>query len=523
MTIDGSYEGVSSNDGNRCFPKNHIPSSSAPVSCFPSLAASFPSLPPLSPKFLPLTESTLPPFKDPYLSIRSAISEKGFDVVSSPLHPPEVSSNHSTLDRFTSFLSSPSALGEASRLSVDTTKDNASRFGDQPPHPLDPRDSTSQLVIDNENLSSTSALSSDSLAASALLSITSSIHKIPNSTPLNQVSDTDCFLPTMKNGNHAFLSAKKHLERPMNQGQPPKRRRKSFWNSCLFQPPESLSLRKKSLPSSFDKVLTLSSGPFPTDTFPLSNLQMKPSSEVEEKLWQEKRQPYDQCPSQENPVKQHQQQQQQQQQELWKKQIKQQFTPSVHSSLSENDFQPPRKRPGFLPNEDKVSNITKNIRQCQGTNRKRGIRCKNAALMEYIGPQPAYCAQHIELDQDCLYEKCRYWQLSGPREWKACKEIVLKEFGYCYKHFGCLLNELTRNGNPDRLLELHKRVLELLAQLRREASTAKKSDVDLYQRKNKLIAKFQQMKKHLSIPLASAFHESMPMKAFNIRSDMNSI
>lgn len=27
--------------------------------------------------------------------------------------------------------------------------------------------------------------------------------------------------------------------------------------------------------------------------------------------------------------------------------------------------------------------------------------------MEYIGPRPIYCAEHIELDPNSLYEKCK--------------------------------------------------------------------------------------------------------------------
>lgn len=45
--------------------------------------------------------------------------------------------------------------------------------------------------------------------------------------------------------------------------------------------------------------------------------------------------------------------------------------------------------------------------QCKGKNRKKGIQCRNAALMEYIGPKPEYCAEHIDLDPKSLYTKCK--------------------------------------------------------------------------------------------------------------------
>jgi len=44
--------------------------------------------------------------------------------------------------------------------------------------------------------------------------------------------------------------------------------------------------------------------------------------------------------------------------------------------------------------------------QCIGKNRKTGNQCRNAALMEYFGPKPKFCAEHIHLDEDCLYTKC---------------------------------------------------------------------------------------------------------------------
>jgi hypothetical protein len=133
--------------------------------------------------------------------------------------------------------------------------------------------------------------------------------------------------------------------------------------------------------------------------------------------------------------------------------------------------------------------------QCNGRNRKKGTQCRNAALMEYIGPRPAYCAEHIELDPMSLYEKCKSPYQKEVGDNKGCKEVVLKEFGLCYKHFHDLCNTMIRARDLDKAKHVQTRVCDLLAQLEREASAAKKKDGDLYQRKNKLIPKFQEMRK----------------------------
>jgi len=133
--------------------------------------------------------------------------------------------------------------------------------------------------------------------------------------------------------------------------------------------------------------------------------------------------------------------------------------------------------------------------QCKGRNRKKGTQCRNAALMEYIGPRPIYCAEHIELDPKSLYEKCKSPFQKEIDDNKGCKEVVLKEFGLCYKHYGFTINEMIQNRDIARAKHEQERISCLLTQLEREASAAKKKDGDLYQRKNKLIPKFQDMKK----------------------------
>lgn len=136
--------------------------------------------------------------------------------------------------------------------------------------------------------------------------------------------------------------------------------------------------------------------------------------------------------------------------------------------------------------------------QCKGRNRKKGTQCRNAALMEYIGPRPIYCAEHIELDPKSLYEKCKSSYQKEPGDNKGCKEVVLKEFGTCYKHFPDLLTEMSEKNECDSIRKFNERITDLLNQLERDAAAAKKKDGDLYQRKNKLIPKFQEMKKLIS-------------------------
>jgi len=133
--------------------------------------------------------------------------------------------------------------------------------------------------------------------------------------------------------------------------------------------------------------------------------------------------------------------------------------------------------------------------QCKGTNRKRGAQCRNAALMEYIGPRPIYCAEHIELDPESLYEKCKSPYQKEIGDNKGCKEVVLKEFGVCYKHYIDVVNVVIQEGDFARAHHDLSRITELLSQLEKEAAAAKKKDGDLYQRKNKLIPKFHEMKK----------------------------
>jgi len=172
--------------------------------------------------------------------------------------------------------------------------------------------------------------------------------------------------------------------------------------------------------------------------------------------------------------------------------------------------------------------------QCRGRNRKKGVQCRNAALMEYIGPRPIYCAEHIELDPKSLYEKCKSSYQKEVGDNKGCKEVVLKEFGYCYKHYNDLVADIIRTNDVEKAIAHHTRICQLVVQLEKDATAAKKKDGDLYQRKNKLIPKFQEMKKaiaktmqtfgqEVAVPQVSA-SETSPASSFtssDSESDLN--
>lgn len=84
-----------------------------------------------------------------------------------------------------------------------------------------------------------------------------------------------------------------------------------------------------------------------------------------------------------------------------------------------------------------------------------------------LGDQPVYCAEHIEQDPNSIYCKCRAPYQNEPGDKKVdsfflerlspssyslpsiqrCKEIVLKEFEYCYKHYGIAIQSMVgRDG-----------------------------------------------------------------------------
>lgn len=137
--------------------------------------------------------------------------------------------------------------------------------------------------------------------------------------------------------------------------------------------------------------------------------------------------------------------------------------------------------------------------QCKGINRKKNTRCRNAALMEYIGPRPLYCAEHITLDPESYYSKCASTFHKVHGDGKGCREVVLKELQFCHKHYNQALDVMldgTEAGFMKSRSQL-ERISALQTQLESEAAAAKRVDPDLFQRKHKLIPKFQEMRKLL--------------------------
>lgn len=154
--------------------------------------------------------------------------------------------------------------------------------------------------------------------------------------------------------------------------------------------------------------------------------------------------------------------------------------------------------------------------QCKGVNRKKNTRCRNAALMEYIGPRPLYCAEHITLDPESFYSKCAstYHKVNG--DGKGCREVVLKELQFCHKHYNQALDVLL-DGTEAGFLKARTqldRISSLQAQLEAEAVAAKRVDPDLFQRKHKLIPKFMEMKK-LLLKRMQEYQSAFPHLALN--------
>jgi len=86
-----------------------------------------------------------------------------------------------------------------------------------------------------------------------------------------------------------------------------------------------------------------------------------------------------------------------------------------------------------------------------------------------------------------------------PGDKKKCREVVLKEFGLCHKHFGDKIETLSAESASEYLEGKLSRVIEILGKLENQAQEAKKIDSDIYQRKNKLIPKFLKLKEVLQL------------------------
>lgn len=134
---------------------------------------------------------------------------------------------------------------------------------------------------------------------------------------------------------------------------------------------------------------------------------------------------------------------------------------------------------------------------CKGYNQQKKAPCGNCALKEFIGTQPLYCAEHISLDPEGAYKKCAVREpCASGNGTKVCKEVVLKEFGICYKHIHLRLETMleTEEGK-ETMRQWLVRIREIVLQLNAEARANKKVATDLYERKLKLIPKYTKMRK----------------------------
>jgi len=95
--------------------------------------------------------------------------------------------------------------------------------------------------------------------------------------------------------------------------------------------------------------------------------------------------------------------------------------------------------------------------------------------MEFIGPRPQYCAEHIQLDPECLYMKCSSNYQKTPGDKKGCHEVVLKEFGLCHKHYKDHTENMIGIEGLTIAQQKLERVNEILSQLEVEAIKAKKN------------------------------------------------
>eukprot|EP00298_Acanthocystis_sp_HF-20_P007036 c16741_g1_i1.p1 GENE.c16741_g1_i1~~c16741_g1_i1.p1 ORF type:complete len:249 (+),score=62.04 c16741_g1_i1:387-1133(+) len=151
------------------------------------------------------------------------------------------------------------------------------------------------------------------------------------------------------------------------------------------------------------------------------------------------------------------------------------------------------------------SKKTSDAKRCQAVNKQKNQPCRNLALLDYVGPNPLYCAEHIHLDANSLLQKCSATCFPGsiPKQ-KVCKEIILKEVGICHKHMKdylrhCDLYSYEKLGeqaliNTQKLLD---RVNLVLQQLKADASSAKLNDRETFQRKAKLISKYRSIRSSL--------------------------
>eukprot|EP01091_Cochliopodium_minus_P008559 TRINITY_DN1964_c0_g2_i2.p1 TRINITY_DN1964_c0_g2~~TRINITY_DN1964_c0_g2_i2.p1 ORF type:complete len:490 (-),score=167.70 TRINITY_DN1964_c0_g2_i2:113-1582(-) len=167
---------------------------------------------------------------------------------------------------------------------------------------------------------------------------------------------------------------------------------------------------------------------------------------------------------------------------------------NIHIKRTQELKSPTFTDDGHLKNRVKEKKEVPEKIQCLGSSKKKGTQCKNAALLEYIGPRPLYCAEHIEEDKNTLHGKCKCPYFKEKGDGKACKQIILKELVMCYRHFDeVLLNLTLEKARRQKTL-----VVEMIKKLRQDSKTFLKTNIDLYQRKSKLLPKYIKLDNILS-------------------------
>eukprot|EP00301_Raphidiophrys_heterophryoidea_P001856 c10878_g1_i1.p1 GENE.c10878_g1_i1~~c10878_g1_i1.p1 ORF type:complete len:367 (+),score=71.15 c10878_g1_i1:871-1971(+) len=157
--------------------------------------------------------------------------------------------------------------------------------------------------------------------------------------------------------------------------------------------------------------------------------------------------------------------------------------------------------------------------QCVAWNRKTRTRCGNPALMNYVGSQPQHCSEHIHLDPESIYQKCSVVTIDrDTKRHKYCKEVVLKEVQACFKHMPQHIASAQglRIENGDEALKTTRALIAklrgLLDDLQKEVNAVKQMDPGEYQRKIKLVPKYQStistLSKHEARLMAITQHKS---------------
>jgi len=109
--------------------------------------------------------------------------------------------------------------------------------------------------------------------------------------------------------------------------------------------------------------------------------------------------------------------------------------------------------------------------------------------MDHNGHLESFCAEHIEHDPQSVFARCSF---AENQQLAPCKEIVLKRFGVCHKHFSVYCNRMTEEGTQ-QLWENFNFLTSLISSMISEMPSVKK-DSKSYHRKYKALRKYQFMR-----------------------------